>query len=49
MPVLGAGANFEGAWALIIIAALAAGLTISALGRAGRAPAAAPAPAEAAA
>jgi hypothetical protein len=27
-----AGANFEGAWALIIIAASVAGLTISALG-----------------
>jgi EmrB/QacA subfamily drug resistance transporter len=51
VPVLGsaagAGANFEGAWALIIIAAVAAGLTISALGRAGRVRAAAPAPAEA--
>jgi hypothetical protein len=47
VPVLGAGANFEGAWALIIIAAIAAGLTISALGHAGRVRAAAPARAEA--
>ena len=53
VPSSSAAANFEGAWKLMIVAAVAAGLTIAAIGRGGRplasAPAPAPAPAEAAA